>query len=211
MKKIITCLSAVLFMLPAFAQKDAAAKKVLDKTAATLTSMKAIKTNFEITSFAGNTSQGTTSGVMYLDGNKYKTECPELITWYDGKTQWAYVPENDEVNVCTPTKEELQTTNLYAFVGLYKKGYNYTMTEQSSNGKKTYEIRLTAENKGADIQEARINVDANYIPFSIRVRQGSKNWTRIRVSNLQGKQKFAKDTFTFPTSKYPTAEIIDLR
>lgn len=85
------------------------------------------------------------------------------------------------------------------------------MNKTTLNGSSVYEIRLTAESASADIQEARLNISMDYIPVSVRIRQGKKTWTRIRVSGLQGKQKFSSDTFTFPASKYPDAELIDLR
>ena len=211
MKATPILLAAAFMALPSFAQKDAAARKVLDKTAATLSSLKGVKTGFEITSFVGIAEQGSTQGTMYLDGKKYRMESPDMLTWYDGETQWAYLPETNEVNVTHPTPEEQQTTHPYAFTAIYKKGYNYTMKQVNHNGEKAYEVYLKAENREADIQEIRVNISSNYIPYSIRVRQGQNNWTRIRVNNLQGKQKFSKDTFTFPTSKYPDAELIDLR
>lgn len=211
MKKIAILLFAGLLSFPAMAQKDAKAKKVLDATASKLSAMKGIKANFEITSFNGTAQQGSSTGTMYLDGKRYRMESPELITWFDGKTQWAYIPENDEVNVSTPTKEEQQAANPYAFVALYKKGYNYTMTPTTYNGKTVNEVRLTAESSSADIQEARVVISTDNVPYSIRIRQGKANWTRIRISSLAGKQKFNKDTFTFPKDQYPSAEIIDLR
>lgn len=211
MKKIFVLLAATIMVLPALAYKDIAAKKLLDKTAAKLSSLQPVKTSFEITSFIGTSEQGTVRGIMYLDGKKYKMESPDMLTWFDGTTQWAYLPESNEVNVSTPTKEEQQTTNPYAFIGLYKKGYNYTMKQINNNGQTAYEVSLTAEKRDADIQEVRINISSDHTPYSIRVRQGKDNWTRIRVNSLQGKQKFSKDTFTFPKEKYPDAEVIDLR
>ena len=211
MKKIFILLAAAILSLPSFAKKDAAARKVLDKTAATLSSLKGVKTGFEITTFVGTAEQGGTRGNMWLEGKKYKMESPDMLTWFNGETQWAYLPENNEVNVSCPTLEEQQTTNPYAFIALYKKGYGYTMRQVEHNGEKVFEVSLKAEDRKADIQEVRVNISSHYVPYSIRVRQGKNNWTRIRINNLQGNQKFTKDTFTFPAEKYPGVEVIDLR
>lgn len=213
MKKTLTIIAMLFMALTSFAQKDPAAKKVLDATAAKLGALKNIRSNFEVTQFNGNNqSSETIKGTILLSGKKYKVEAPgSNITWFDGKTQWVYIPENEEVNLSEPTKEKQATMNPYAFIGLYKKGYNYSMNKTTLNGSSVYEIRLTAESASADIQEARLNISMDYIPVSVRIRQGKKTWTRIRVSGLQGKQKFSSDTFTFPASKYPDAELIDLR
>lgn len=211
MKKFLTIIVALVLSAPIFAQKDANAKKVLDATANKITSSKGIKVDFQLTSFTGKTEQGSSSGTMYLDGKKYKIVSPDFITWFDGKTQSVYLPENDEVNVSIPTKAEQMSSNPYSFVMLYKNGYNYTLTQTTYNGKKVYEVTLKAEDASADIQEARIDISTDYIPVSVRLRQGKNTWTRIRVTNFAGKQKFSKGHFTFNKSEYPTAEIIDLR
>ncbi len=210
-RKALAFVFMTIFSLSSFAQKDANARKVLDATASKLSSLKAVKADFEITSFIGLKEQGSSKGTMFLDGKKYKMVSPEIITWYDGKTQWAYITDTEEVNVSNPTKEELAATNPYSFIGIYKKGYNYTMTSTTYNGNSCNEVRLTAESKNEDIQEARIVITTDNLPASIRIRQGKNNWTRIRISSLKGKQKFDKSLFTFPTSEYPNAEVIDLR
>ncbi len=213
MKKTLTIIACLLFSLTAFAQKDPAAKKVLDATASKLSSMKNIKAQFEISQFRGATATGETmKGAIFLSGKKYKVEAPGVTTtWFDGKTQWVYMHDTEEVNVSTPTKQEQATMNPYAFIGLYKQGYDYSMKEVKVLGTDTYEIRLTAQQASAEIPEAVINISKNNEPISVRVRQGKQTWTRIRIFNLQGKQKFANDTFTFPRNEYTNAEIIDLR
>lgn len=209
MKKILLLIALCLGTTTLFAQQNKDARKVLDATAAKLTKMKSVKANFELTAFQGTTPQGTSTGVMYLSGKKYKMETSDLITWFDGKTQWAYLPENEEVNVSNPTPEEQQMTNPAAFIGIYRSGYNYTLSQVTRNGQKAYEVHLTAQSKNADICEARINVTQDYVPYSIRIKQG-KNWTRIRISGLTP-QKLSDSTFKFPASQYPNAEVIDLR
>lgn len=209
-RRLLTILALTTYSAFAFAQKDANAKKVLDATAAKLKAMKSVKTDFEVTTFIGLSDQGTSSGTIFLSGDKYFVDTPELKTWFDGSTQWTYLSDTEEVNVSTPSKEEQAQSNPYAFVGLYRSGYNYTMTKTTLHGKQVFEVRLTAESKASDIQEARIDVSTDYIPVSVRIRQGKNNWTRIRISGLV-KQKFDASTFKFDQTKYPEAEIIDLR
>lgn len=211
MLSLMALLVLSLTTLPVFAQKDASARKLLDATSSKLSSLKSAKADFQITSFIGTQEQGNATGTMYIEGKKYKMVTPDLITWFDGKTQWAYMPSTEEVNISTPTKKEQAATNPYSFIGIYKKGYNYTVSNTTYNGKSAREVRLTAESSSADIQEARIVITPDNLPSSIRIRQGKNNWTRIRISSLKGNQKFSKDTFTFPAGEYANAEIIDLR
>lgn len=200
-KSILLVVLCACTSMSASAQKDVTAKKVLDKTASQLLSMKAVKASFKI-SGAGQ----STSGTICLSGNKYKVKTPEMTTWFDGKTQWAYMPDTEEVNVSNPTKAEQASMNPYTFLSLYKKGYNYTMKKN----KGSYDVHLVAENKNASIPEVKVNITNGYIPTQVSIRQG-KQWMTISINDLAGNQKFDKNVFTFPKSKYPNAEIIDLR
>lgn len=200
-KSILLVMLCTFTSTNAFAQKDVTTKKVLDKTANQLMSMKAVKANFKIS--GGGQS---TSGTIRLSGSKYKVTTPEMTTWFDGKTQWAYMPDTEEVNVSNPTKAEQASMNPYTFLSLYKKGYNYSMKKN----KGSYDIHLVAENKNASIPEVKVNITNSYIPTQVSIRQG-KQWMTVSISDLAGNQKFDKSTFTFPKSKYPNAEVIDLR
>lgn len=193
---LCTCAS-----VSASAQKDVTTKKVLDKTANQLMAMKAVKANFKI-SGAGQ----ATSGSICLSGNKYKVKTPEMTTWFDGKTQWAYMPDTEEVNVSNPTQAEQASMNPYSFLSLYKKGYNYSMKKKKGE----YDVHLVAENKNASIAEVKVSITDGYIPTQVSIRQG-KQWITISITDIAGNQKFDKSLFTFPKSKYPNAEIIDLR
>lgn len=200
MKSILLMLCLCISM-PALAQKSAEARKVLDKTAAKLTSMKVVKAQFKIS--GGGQSE---SGTICLSGKKYKVTTNEMITWFDGKTQWTYVPANEEVNVTEPTAAEQASMNPYSFLSLYKKGYNYTMKKNGTS----YEVHLKAENQRSSIPEVKVTITKEYLPTSVSLRQGQQ-WATISISSLQGNQQFPASTFTFPKSKYPKAEIIDLR
>lgn len=200
-QSMLLVLICICTSMTAFAQKDVTTKKVLDKTASKLMSMKSTKASFKITG-AGQSTNGT----IYLSGSKYKVKTPEMTTWFDGKTQWAYMPETEEVNVSNPTQAEQASMNPYSFLSLYKKGYNYTMKKN----KGSYDVHLTAENKNSSIPELKVMITDAFIPTQVSIRQG-KQWMTINITNIAGNQKFDKALFTFPKSKYPNAEIIDLR
>ncbi|MCM1108320.1 MAG: hypothetical protein NC388_04580 [Clostridium sp.] len=193
------------------AQKNAQARKVLDAAAAAFSKGGGISIGFRADSFTGTTTQGSTEGQMDIKGNKFRLQTGQLTTWFDGKTQWSYLHENEEVNVSTPTREEIQAMNPYAFIGLYKKGFNYTLKENTLRGKDVYEVRLTAENGKQEIQEILLDVDKkSYTPMCVRILQGG-TWTRIVVGRYADKQKFTDRDFRFDKSLYPDAEVIDLR
>ena len=193
------------------AQAETNGRKVLDKAAAYIKNCGDMRVKFTATSFNGLEEQGSTSGTMLLQGMKFHVVTPEMITWFDGKTQWAYMPENEEVNVTEPTQKEMQAMNPYAFIGLYKKNYRTTMREASLRGESTYEIHLVARNAEMAAQEIYVDIrKSDYRLLCVRVRQDNI-WNRISIQSLEANRNFSDADFTFPQDKYPNAEIIDLR
>lgn len=212
MKKIFLLLLFVCTLQNVAAQKDPQARKVLEATEKTFEKGKGISARFTAENFVNGQSQGSSTGTMKIKGQKFQLTTNDLITWFDGKTQWSYLKQNDEVNVSTPSASELQGMNPYAILNIYKKGFNYSVQKGTLRGQGVYTVRLTAENQSNDIQEILLDVSqSNYTPFCIRFRQKNGNWTKIVVRDFKNQQKFNDQDFTFPKEAYPNAEVIDLR
>ena len=214
MKKIFLFLIVVLtFTATAMAGgKDKEARKVLDATASRINKAGGMAIQFTATSLTGKTPQGSTIGTMDIQGRKFTIQSTEMLTWFDGRTQWSMQTGDTEVNMTEPTGAELQALNPYAFISIYKQGFNYKMKSGTlSNGKNGYKITLTADNAKQEIREIFLEVDNQYNPVRVSMRQGKNQWVRIVVNHFVTGKKFPDSHFTFPKSQYPNAEIIDLR
>lgn len=208
MKKIYLSL-LLFFCISLHAENDG--RKILDQTAKRIESYGDVCVKFKATSFNGNKEQGRMEGKMLLQGMKYQLDTPELVTWYNGTTQWTLVPENKEVNVSNPTIEEIQAIHPYSFLSLYKSGYKIEAKESVLRDQPVYEVHLTATKKNVNLQEIYVDVKkSDYTILCIRVKQG-KNWNRISLETIQGGLKFSDADFTFEEDNYPEYEIIDLR
>lgn len=206
-KEVVT-LILLLLSLGATAQN---ARNILDATAARIKQMGDVKATFTVTSYIGTTEQGSSKGTMLLQGRKMCLQADEMLMWYDGKTQWSMAPGSGEVNVATPTEREMANMNPYSFIGLYKKGYKLKARSTQLRGKEAYEVHMTARYAGSNAQELYIDVaKSDYTPLCIRIRQDN-DWNRISIHSIQGNQHFTDADFTFPKSKYPNVEVIDLR
>ena len=198
MKKICFLIAATLISAATFAQT---AKSVLDKAAANITVKSGVQAKFKMTG-----SMGNTSGTIAIKGRKFHATTPQAIVWVDGKTQWTYMKNNDEVNVTTPTESQLQAINPYNFINLYKNGYDATL---NSSGK-DYVVHLTASTKDKKIRELFITVNkSSNTPTQVKLLQGTK-WTIFDISDLK-KQSVPDSQFRFNAKDFPQAEIIDLR
>ena len=198
MKRICFLITTVLFSTITFAQT---AKSVLDKAAANITVKSGVQANFRMTGGMGNTS-----GTLLVKGRKFHATTPQAIIWFDGKTQWTYMKNNDEVNVTAPTEAQLQAINPYNFINLYKNGYDYTLNKSG----KDYIVHLTASSKDKKIREMFITINkSTYHPTQVKLLQGTK-WTIFDISNLK-KQNVPDSQFRFNAKDFPQAEVIDLR
>lgn len=209
MKKIFLLLCSFCMITAAHAQDNG--KKILDQSTSRIKKSGNIKASFTATTFDGQEEQGSISGTMLLQDKKFQMNTPEMVVWYDGKTQWSYVAENDEVNISEPTRKELQVINPYAFIDLYKNGYNISMRETTLRNQPVYEVHLVANRPELATREIYIDVrKSDYIPLCIRARQ-EQEWHRISIHTFAGLQKFCDEDFKFQRSMFPTAEIVDLR
>ncbi|NDV60119.1 LolA-like putative outer membrane lipoprotein chaperone [Bacteroides sp. 519] len=210
MKKNILFLLIACIAFPAFGQGNL--KDVLNKTDEAFRKAGGIESVFSIKVFRDNVLNGTSKGVLKLDGKKFYLETPETLTWFNGETQWTYLPGSDEVNVTIPTEEELQEINPYAILGKQSKEYKYALGKTKTfQGKQITEIVLTATRKDSNISKITAYLDAGYLPvFIVAILQdGTRN--EITVNNNKTQKTFEGSLFSFDKKKYPTAEIIDLR
>ena len=179
MKKICILILTALISTVATAQT---AKSVLDKAAAHITVKEGVKANFKMQG-----GIGITSGIILIKGKKFHASTPQATVWFDGKTMWTYMKQNEEVNVSNPTEAQLQAINPYNFINLYKNGYNCTLNNTGSS----YVVHLTSNVKDR------------------KLLQGKK-WTIFDITDLS-KSKVADSQFRFNAKDFPKAEVIDLR
>ena len=198
MKKICFLITAMLLSVATYGQT---AKSVLDKAAANVSAKEGIRANFKMTG-----SHGNTSGQIAVKGRKFYATTPMATVWFDGKTQWTYMKNNDEVNISNPTEAQLQAINPYNFINLYKKGYKATLNSSGNS----HVVHLTATSPERKINELFITIDKkSYHPTQVKLLQGKK-WTVFDITDLK-KQSTPDSEFRFNAKDFPQAEVIDLR
>lgn len=199
MEKIRIRITGILLLL-AGAIYGQNAKQVLDKTASVVSNKGGVEASFTISS----KQYGNTNGTIAIKGRKFHADTNEATVWFDGKTQWTYVKQNDEVNVNNPTAADLQAINPYNFIYMYKQGYAFSMSTSGNS----YVVTLKGKDKGVSSMVITIHKQT-YVPTQIRMLQ-NKQWTTIKVSNFRT-AKLSDSIFRFNPKSYPNAEIIDLR
>ena len=199
MKRIVLAITLALLCSLSYSQT---AKEVLDKAAATISNKQGITAKFKIS----GPNFSPTDGTISVKGKKFQASTEVAIIWFDGKTQWTYMKQNNEVNVSNPSEAELQSLNPYNFINLYKKGFTYNMVTKGNS----YEVHLTATDKKRGVQEMYITVNkTSFVPTQVKMKQ-KQGWTTINISNFKT-AKLSDSMFRFNNKDYPHAEVIDLR
>lgn len=189
-----------LLPLQVTAQQDKQAKQILDKTSQLLNNAKGIQASFG----------GSATGELIIKGEKFFLNSNGILSWFDGKTQWSYVEENDEVNISTPSKDEVRAINPYFIINSYHHGFNYTYEGlKTVDGKKVHEITLLPKVK-SDTKAIILYVSTQYIPTCIKFVQ-TGNSRQIDILSFNSNVVLKDSDFVFDRKKFPNADIIDLR
>ena len=200
MKRLFTLWMLALLPYCISAQTDAKAAEVLDKVLEDL-SDNGIRADFE----------GSETGFLLLKGEKFYLNNGNVQSWYDGKTQWSYLADTEEVNISHPTLEELQGINPYLILMRYKTDFNYAYKgSQTRNGVKGHEIVLTPKHSEQS-EVIRVFISKTYHPLAMKMEQNGQTLSEINVTSYRTDQKLEDGMFKFNRSLFPNAEIIDMR
>ncbi|MCC8172084.1 MAG: hypothetical protein LIP00_09950 [Parabacteroides sp.] len=152
-------------------------------------------------------------GIIDMQGEKFKLITPDMHTFFDGATQWVYMKEADEVNVSTPSGDDLLLLNPALLLKNYQSGFRIVKQSEATgrNGKPVYEIELVPLKK-KDITHIILQLDkGTFLPAGIRVFSKGDIITSVYITDIKKGVNQPGSFFVFKEADYPNAEIIDLR
>ena len=200
MKKLLLLFTCFFALLTSNAQDNRIAEKILDKVSVFLSNPEGVRIDFT----------GSENGYLIMKGEKFYLNNQSIQSWYDGKTQWSYLTDNEEVNISSPTKEEIQAISPYHLLKRYKSDYTYIYIGQSKRkGKLVHEINLTS--KSDIINDIKLIISDDNKPVAILFHRNNKLMSEVNITSLQTDSKIDDKQFRFDKTKYPQVEIIDLR
>lgn len=153
----------------------------------------------------GNSSTGS----MIVSGKNFHLSTPEMKVWYDGKTQWSYAPSAGEVNVTTPTADELTQTNPFSILASVSKNFTCRRLKAPAGKER---IELIPKKKTSDFASAIVTLTASTsLPAEIVVKDAKGKSTIVKISKITGTKAKPASQFKFNPAAYPGVEIVDLR
>ena len=178
---------------------------LLQRCAAKIKSAPSLSVTYTV-SADGNTAEG----LLVLQGEMFTISTPGMVSWYDGKSQWTYSDQIGEVNVISPTAEEVQQINPFAIVKSFSSSYSSEQVKSSSAGMTT--LRLTAKNRKSDISSADVTInDKTLYPTRIVLTMSNRQKVTINIKNVKAGGKLPVSNFRFDAKRYPNVQVIDLR
>jgi len=213
MKKNIIYTFVLIFFSFQFiaAQSNAEAEKIVSDLLVNAKT-NAIKTNFKLAMNEKNNPQPqVSSGTFTIKGDKFVLEMDAMKVFFDGKTQWAYVPQNNEVSITEPSEKELAETNPMAILSSFKSKSNIQFSSKiKSNQNHCLEMLPKIKNKDFTKIEVQVN-KTNGNLFSIKLQNKNGSSSILTLNNFQKGLKVNDNIFVFEKAKYKNVVENDLR
>lgn len=203
MKRLYIILSLILICVSTICAAESPVQ-TLRRSADKLKSAKSLHVTYSATA-DGHSYEGT----LVIQGDMFTISSPQMKSWYDGKTQWTYASQIGEVNVITPTPEEVRQINPIAIISSFTNDYTPTALK-STTGKSA--IKLTAKNNKSDIRSADITIDnKTYYPTRIQLAMSNNQTVTIDIKDIRAGGTLPAANFRFDKSRYPGVQVVDLR
>lgn len=200
--KVAALVVAVCLAFAAYAAEPA--KTTVTKCSAALKAAPSLTATFLLDS-----DNGQIPGSLTMSGRCFKLITDRLSIWYDGKTQWTYVPENEEVNITEPTADELLETNPVEIINASMSKYSARVVRTEGSVRT---IELKPLKPGSSIVSAELSIDtARNLPT--RVVAVFTNGSRLiaNIANVKIGKVIPRSAFVYDTKLHPSAETVDLR
>ena len=217
--RIFIFLLAAVFTSSSFAQspglkQDKKAEDILKGVSKKYQSFKSVKATFVITMENPNdNSKDEQKGTICLKGNKYKLEVAGQDIVSDGKTRWTFVKDANEVQIDNLKIDENAITPANIFT-MYEKGFLFKFIGEQNEKGMTYQLveLVPIDPKKKNIFKVKLSINKND-KFITTAKLFDKNGTiqTIAVDKLTPDACDDESIYSFNVSKYPGAEVIDLR
>ncbi len=215
MKRTITVLSLMFFCFMGFAQNDAAAIALLDEVSAKTERYASLKIEFNmwIENLQSGKRDKYNGNAAYKSGN-YKLDIMGQIVFSDGKTNWTYLKDAEEVNITDNADNETVMIDPQSFLKDYKTKFKIKyIADKFEKNRALVEIDLipiTIENKKFTKVTVKIDKTKKQI-YSVRYVGKDGVSYLIEIYKFSENPSISDSEIKFSDSLYPEAEVIDMR
>lgn len=219
MKRILIIFIISILAFAAHSQNDPQAKAILDQVSAKNKAYKTISANFTLNGTSTQTAdKNTQKGTLQMKGDKYMIKLPDNEIYFDGKDVYNYLPASDEVNITKPQPssskgDDIFISNPKDIFKFYQKDFKSKFIREATiSGKQVYEIDLYPVDLKKKYNRIRLQIEKNTSQI-VSMRAFFKDGFQYAITfdKVEINKDIPDNVFVFDKSKYPKAEIIDLR
>lgn len=206
MKKIVFLFFA-LFPLVAVAQGSAEA--LLEKAVAVIKSDAAVQMDYDYTVYDDDdVIVYSDNGTMKLDNDRYSLVMENMKVWCDGKVQWSYMKDIDEVYITGADSEEAQNLSPLYIMEKYRENYSMALVDKGASAM----VVLTSKEPEEEIERLELVIDKETARLqSLFIYMPAQGKVEVFLNNYVAKCSFGRKEYECPVNAFPTAEIIDMR
>jgi outer membrane lipoprotein-sorting protein len=206
----------MLFCMVSFvlmAQQEPQAKAAFEKAVAIM-KHSSVKINFStLIAIQSTQKKEAISGTLWMKGNKFKLLIDGSVSYFDGKTEWVYQPDNNEVTIASISGKEQKALNPLAVLSEYEGTATKIIFDREAKTTTSEEvIDLFPGNQAANEFkiELHINKQTHY-PQAITLfgRDGTR--TYITLHSFQQLPALDEHAFIFDVKAHRGISVNDLR
>ena len=205
MKKIVFLFFA-LFPLVAVAQGSAEA--LLEKAVAVIKSDAAVQMDYDYTVYDDDgVIVYSDNGTMKLDNDRYSLVMENMKVWCDGKVQWSYMKDIDEVYITGADSEEAQNLSPLYIMEKYRENYSMALVDKGASAM----VVLTSK-EPEEVERLELVIDKETARLQgLFIYMPAQGKVEVFLNNYVAKCSFGRKEYECPVNAFPTAEIIDMR
>ena len=191
----------------AIAQYSDSAPKQLDLLAQKIKNSEGISISFNIKmqELGKDEVIDSDNGSLLLKDEAYVLALDGTTTYSDGKNQWIFLEEEQEVTIQEVDEEEITAANIFT---QYQEGFRFRTLKEDN---KTSVIELMPTDKSSPYLRITMNIDRQHQKLlALVIQSRNATLTEIKVNSWLEKTLSDKD-FTFDQNQHPNVDVIDLR
>lgn len=215
MKKVILLIIASIASLMMFAQGSVPQMEILDQVAAKTEKYVGLKIDFTmyVENLHSAKRDSYKGNAIYKQG-LYKMDIMGQVVYSDGKTNWTYLKDADEINITNNSDNEAFMTNPQAILKDYKSKFKVNfISDKFEKNRALLEFDFypkQIENKKYSKITIRIDKTKKQI-FSVRyVGKDGVNYL-VEIDKMLENPTITDAEVKFNKASYPNAELIDMR
>jgi len=202
----------ILFSVSLYSQSEKDAEKLLEDVINHTSSYNNFKANLSYTMVNVDMDiDEKKSGLIFVEGDKYRIEMEGQVIISDGKTIWTYLEDSEEVMVSDVDDSDgsiSPTQILTKYNDSYKAKFG---TDKKYKNSSLKEICLKPNDKN-NFEKMSVIVNANKLSLeSFSVYDVNGNVFTYHIIDLQSNIDLPANTFNFDYAQYPDVEVIDMR